>query len=199
MGPFHAGVALGDDRLVEQAVELALRLPTEWPGPDVTHGRAGLGLTLLHFYSRTGQAVLSRRRTLRRLVAAAMSSAFGQPGRLADAAGFPVEFCRPHFLRVCSRHGRHWHVLAGHGKGHCSAGLSRCSECCRLIAGRCCTRRDQLIGGETGQTSLRFVAFVAFVAALVQWSFGHRFVLLEMVEGQPGRLLLPVSRVPPAR
>ena len=52
---FDAGRALGDDHLIEQAVGLALRLPPDWPGPDITHGRAGLGLTLLHFYRRTGQ------------------------------------------------------------------------------------------------------------------------------------------------
>ena len=40
-----------DDRLVEQAIDLALRLPPDWPGPDVTHGRAGLALALLHFHA----------------------------------------------------------------------------------------------------------------------------------------------------
>jgi len=53
-----AGRALGDDRLVEIAAELALRLPTEWPSPDVTHGRAGLGLALLHLYGVIGDTRL---------------------------------------------------------------------------------------------------------------------------------------------
>jgi serine/threonine protein kinase len=39
---------LADDELRAVATELALRLPTDWTGPDLTHGRAGLGLTLLH-------------------------------------------------------------------------------------------------------------------------------------------------------
>jgi tRNA A-37 threonylcarbamoyl transferase component Bud32 len=55
---FDAGRALEDDRLMEQAVELALRLPPDWPGPDITHGRAGLGLTLLHLYKLTGDSRL---------------------------------------------------------------------------------------------------------------------------------------------
>ena len=50
--------ALGDDRLVERAVDLALRLSPEWPGPDVTHGRAGLGLALLHLHRVSGDGRL---------------------------------------------------------------------------------------------------------------------------------------------
>jgi serine/threonine protein kinase len=49
-----AGSAVGDDLLVHRAVGLALRLSPEWPGPDVTHGRAGLGMTLLHLHKLTG-------------------------------------------------------------------------------------------------------------------------------------------------
>jgi serine/threonine protein kinase len=51
---FDAGTAVGDDRLRQHGADLALRLPTDWPGPDVTHGRAGLGLTLLHLNKLTG-------------------------------------------------------------------------------------------------------------------------------------------------
>ncbi len=69
-----AGRALGDDQMVGTAVEMALRLPPEWPSPDVTHGRAGLGLTLLHLYRATGDS---------RLLAAA--------GRCADSLLRDVE------------------------------------------------------------------------------------------------------------
>ncbi len=49
-----AGRALGDERMVERAVVHALGLRTDWPGPDVTHGIAGLGLTLAHLWQVTG-------------------------------------------------------------------------------------------------------------------------------------------------
>jgi hypothetical protein len=55
-----AGRALGDDQMVEIATEMALRLSPEWPSPDVTHGRAGLGLTLLHLHRATGDSRLLR-------------------------------------------------------------------------------------------------------------------------------------------
>jgi lantibiotic modifying enzyme len=49
-----AGLALGHDSLVQRAVTRALALPTNWPSPDVTHGIAGLGLTLIHLWQVTG-------------------------------------------------------------------------------------------------------------------------------------------------
>ena len=55
---FDAGSAVGENRLAEQSVELALRLSPDWPGPDVTHGRAGLGMTLLHLHKLTGDSRL---------------------------------------------------------------------------------------------------------------------------------------------
>ncbi|MBE1536723.1 class IV lanthionine synthetase LanL [Actinomadura algeriensis] len=51
-----AGLALGDERLVEDAVAVAGRLPSAVASPDVTHGTAGLGLTALHLWARTGSA-----------------------------------------------------------------------------------------------------------------------------------------------
>ncbi|MFI0484787.1 class IV lanthionine synthetase LanL [Actinomadura sp. 9N215] len=49
-----AGLALDDDGLVAAALAAADRLPAALPGPDVTHGTAGLGLTALHLWARTG-------------------------------------------------------------------------------------------------------------------------------------------------
>lgn len=51
---YEAGFAFGDDRLAEQGLGLAGTLPVSSPNPDVTHGTAGIGLTLLHFWLRTG-------------------------------------------------------------------------------------------------------------------------------------------------
>lgn len=53
-----AGVALGDGDRLARAVEYALLLPTDWPGPDVTHGIAGLGLALVHLWQLTGDVRL---------------------------------------------------------------------------------------------------------------------------------------------
>jgi serine/threonine protein kinase len=47
---------LADDGLRAVATELALGLPADWSGPDLTHGRAGLGLTLLHLAERAAPA-----------------------------------------------------------------------------------------------------------------------------------------------
>jgi hypothetical protein len=55
----EAGVALGDRGRVQRAAEHALSLPRDWPGPDVTHGLAGLGLTLVQLWQRTGDPRLS--------------------------------------------------------------------------------------------------------------------------------------------
>ncbi len=56
-----AGVALGDPAMVTSACERALALPTSWPSPDVTHGVAGLGLTLVHLWQLTGDRRLRDR------------------------------------------------------------------------------------------------------------------------------------------
>ncbi|MFD2767973.1 class IV lanthionine synthetase LanL [Micromonospora eburnea] len=45
---------LTDDVLADQALELALRIPTGWPNPDVCHGTAGAGLAQLHLWQVTG-------------------------------------------------------------------------------------------------------------------------------------------------
>ena len=59
-----AGIALGERALVEQATALLLSLPVDHPGPDLTHGRAGLGLTLLHLFDQAGPAPADRRHEL---------------------------------------------------------------------------------------------------------------------------------------
>ncbi len=51
----EAGIALGRDDLVDRAVNGALALPIDWPAFDVTHGIAGLGLTLARLWQLTGR------------------------------------------------------------------------------------------------------------------------------------------------
>ncbi|MFI0366960.1 class IV lanthionine synthetase LanL [Actinomadura sp. 1N219] len=50
-----AGLALDDAELINGALAVADRLPPAAPGPDVTHGTAGIGLTALHLWARTGR------------------------------------------------------------------------------------------------------------------------------------------------
>jgi tRNA A-37 threonylcarbamoyl transferase component Bud32 len=57
----EAGLALGDERLVEDAAAVAGELPLAVASPDVTHGTAGLGMTALHLWARTGRARFAER------------------------------------------------------------------------------------------------------------------------------------------
>lgn len=50
----EAGEALGDRGLLDRAVERALAVPDDFPGPDVTQGVAGLGLTAVRLWELTG-------------------------------------------------------------------------------------------------------------------------------------------------
>ncbi|MGI9002535.1 MAG: class IV lanthionine synthetase LanL [Pseudonocardia sp.] len=58
---YEAGRSLGDDRLTEHGLELASALPVSWDTPDITHGTAGIGLTFLHLWMRTGNAEFAAR------------------------------------------------------------------------------------------------------------------------------------------
>ncbi|EWM09986.1 class IV lanthionine synthetase LanL [Kutzneria sp. 744] len=46
---------LGDEEMAQQAIDLALAVPVEWPNPDVCHGVAGSTLTQLHMWRATGR------------------------------------------------------------------------------------------------------------------------------------------------
>lgn len=49
----EAAAALDDAALLRRSVERALVIPTDFPGPDITQGRAGLGLTLIRLWELT--------------------------------------------------------------------------------------------------------------------------------------------------
>ncbi|MER5733692.1 class IV lanthionine synthetase LanL [Streptomyces sp. NPDC002138] len=49
-----AAGALDDPALAGRATALALKLPVQWPNPDVCHGAAGSGLAQLYFWRTTG-------------------------------------------------------------------------------------------------------------------------------------------------
>jgi serine/threonine protein kinase len=50
---YDAADLLEDEKLRHRAVELATKLPTEGPSPDVTHGLSGAGLAHLHLWQVT--------------------------------------------------------------------------------------------------------------------------------------------------
>ncbi|MFE9499824.1 lanthionine synthetase LanC family protein [Streptomyces collinus] len=56
-----AATLLHDDALAGRALELAKRLPTRWPSPDITHGLSGAGMAHLHLWQATGDQTLLER------------------------------------------------------------------------------------------------------------------------------------------
>ena len=58
---YDSGRALGDDTLTARGLALAEDLPVSSPNHDVTHGTAGIGLTFLHLWHRTGNDGFLRR------------------------------------------------------------------------------------------------------------------------------------------
>ncbi|MFI0206814.1 MULTISPECIES: class IV lanthionine synthetase LanL [Streptomyces] len=49
-----AATLLQNEHLAKTAEDLALKVPIEWPNPDVAHGAAGAGITQFYFWRRTG-------------------------------------------------------------------------------------------------------------------------------------------------
>ncbi|MGW3063865.1 class IV lanthionine synthetase LanL, partial [Streptomyces sp. NPDC001130] len=56
-----AALLLDDAALADRAVDVALRLPTAWPNPDVCHGTAGAGMAHLQLWQDTGDSDLGAR------------------------------------------------------------------------------------------------------------------------------------------
>jgi tRNA A-37 threonylcarbamoyl transferase component Bud32 len=61
---YEAGRAIGDDRLTEQGLSLADTLPISSLNPDITHGTAGIGLTFIHLWLRTGNKEFAKRASM---------------------------------------------------------------------------------------------------------------------------------------
>ncbi|MFI6318933.1 class IV lanthionine synthetase LanL [Nonomuraea sp. NPDC050556] len=51
---YDAARLLGDEEAAAQAVELAARVPVQWPNHDVCHGSTGAGMLHLHLWRATG-------------------------------------------------------------------------------------------------------------------------------------------------
>ncbi|TYB45681.1 class IV lanthionine synthetase LanL [Actinomadura chibensis] len=146
-----AGLALDDRDLVDGALAAADRLPFAVPGPDVTHGTAGLGLTALHLFARTG-----RERYADRAVAAADALV----GGVEAAPGGPT----------WSTPAQHESKLAGkrfHGFAHGVAGVGYFLIACAEATGRDDYRALAVDVGE----SLLDAATITDRAAM--WGAGH--------------------------
>ncbi|MFB7867435.1 class IV lanthionine synthetase LanL [Streptomyces sp. NPDC056069] len=52
---YNAGGFLEDAELQARALDLASRLPVQWPMADITHGLSGAGMTHLHLWHATGK------------------------------------------------------------------------------------------------------------------------------------------------
>jgi hypothetical protein len=58
---FDAAKLVKSERLAGRAIDLAKRVPLEWPNPDICHGLAGAGMAQLHLWQATGDRELERR------------------------------------------------------------------------------------------------------------------------------------------
>ncbi|GAA4242234.1 class III lanthionine synthetase LanKC [Actinomadura meridiana] len=113
------GLALGDRDLVDGALAVADRLPTSLPGPDITHGTSGLGLTALHLWARTG-----RDEYVERAVAAADALTAG-----VEARGGRLSWSTPaqHESKLAGR--RYYGYAHGvAGVGHFLAACARATD-----------------------------------------------------------------------
>jgi class IV lanthipeptide synthase len=162
-----AGAVLGDERLVERAAVFALAQRHDWPSPDVTHGVAGLGLTLLHLWDRTGDAALLEHAT-----------------RCADGLAERAED---------GEHGVGWRVprdfdsaFAGrrsHGFAHGSAGIAQFL----LDVGRVTGREDLLeLARAAGDALLRAAVDVDGALAWPSETEGPQGPLRYWCNGSPG-------------
>lgn len=146
----EAGWALGDDKLVDRGLGLAASLPDSAVNPDLTHGTAGIGLTLFHLARRSGDPGLLAHAV--RATDAAVAAA--EEGPTGLSWGTPAE---------------HHSMLAGrryHGFAHGAAGVGYLL----LVAAQATGRQDCLeLARRTGET---LVAHAALDGELALWGAG---------------------------
>jgi hypothetical protein len=57
----ETGTTLGREDIIREAKEMALRVPVDWPNPDICHGLAGAGLAQIRFWEVTGESYFLER------------------------------------------------------------------------------------------------------------------------------------------
>lgn len=126
---YDAGCAIADAQLVERALALAETLPVSAENPDLTHGTAGLGLTFLHFWLRTGREQFAERaaKAADELVATAIAESAGVSW--SAPTGFDSRFAGGRFLGFS-------HGLAGVGYFLLATGLATGRSDCLELAER---------------------------------------------------------------
>jgi tRNA A-37 threonylcarbamoyl transferase component Bud32 len=126
---YDAGSAVADAQLVERALALAETLPVSAENPDLTHGTAGLGLTFLHFWLRTGHEQFADRaaKAADELAATAITESAGVSW--SAPTGFDSRFAGGRFLGFS-------HGLAGVGYFLLAMGLATGRSDCLELAER---------------------------------------------------------------
>jgi hypothetical protein len=61
---YDAARFLGDEPMAARAIELARRVPVDWPNPDICHGAAGAGMAQLYLWKATGDEEFLSRATV---------------------------------------------------------------------------------------------------------------------------------------
>ncbi|MCF6524639.1 class IV lanthionine synthetase LanL [Streptomyces sp. JJ36] len=147
-----AGRFLGDDAAQRSALDLARRVPVEWPNRDVCHGAAGAGLAQLHCWRVTGETEFRQR-----VVACA-------EGVLAAAEEHPAGLIWP----VPATFASHLAGARQFGFAHGVAGIGAF-----LLAAGLATDREDFTGAaeRAGETLLR-VAHVE--GGRAHWPAGDR-------------------------
>ncbi len=136
---YEASRVLGDDRLAQQGLALAHTLPVSWSSPDVIQGTAGIGLTFLHLWMRTGNGEFAERAG--KAADTLITSVSEEMGGLIWAP--PAEFDS----RLAGR--RHYgfaHGTAGVGYFLLAAGLAIGRADCLTLA---CRAGDTLLANAT--------------------------------------------------
>jgi hypothetical protein len=139
---FDAARLLADRTLAERAIELAKRVPLEWPNPDICHGAAGAGMTQLYLWSASASDDPDLLRRGRHAADAVLRAARPQDGRLTWP--IPADFDS---------------TLAGlthYGFAHGVAGIG----CFLLYAGLAADRPEYLAAAHRAGETLAAVAEV---------------------------------------
>ena len=136
---YDAGRVLQDDWLIARSLVLADTLPVSWSSPDVIQGTAGIGLTFLYFWLRTGNDEFAERAD--RCADTLMTSASEEAGGLIWEP--PAEFDS----RLAGR--RHYgfaHGTAGVGYFLLAVALASGRSDCFALA---CRAGDTLLANAT--------------------------------------------------
>ncbi|MFJ9324591.1 class IV lanthionine synthetase LanL [Streptomyces globisporus] len=149
---YEASAVLGEPAWEAAALDLARKIPLEWPNADICHGAAGAGMAMLHLWQRTG-----REEFLERAVTAAECAVAA--ARVEDGTAL---------WRIPDDFDSDLAGLEHYGFAHGVAGISTLL----LLAGRAAGRPDLVEWAELGAATLHRTASRADGAAF--WPSGEQ-------------------------